>query len=122
MERRVKLKMNKKKIAIIGVAAFIVIIILAAALAPQQSQLDLKIDELKNEGYNVQFYPGTFAEAKAERPSVIFLETTDWQTFKLQIAATKEDIGFTTVWVHEDEGILWVARSENTYYYYQVTL
>jgi len=113
------------KIKILGIVTIIVVIaIIAAAVLNFQGSsnvLEEKINELKAEGYDVQEYPGTFSEAKASRPDVTFEETDDWNIFKQQVAATKQDLGFVTVWIHKDEGILWVARYEDKYYYYQVS-
>ena len=115
--------MEKNKI--VGIIAVVIIVAVVAVfvfgLQGSPNVLEEKINELKAEGYDVQEYSGTFSEAKAERPDVTFEETTDWNIFKQQVAATKQDLGFVTVWVHKDEGILWVARYEDKYYYYQVS-
>lgn len=125
--------MNKKKIFALIVVLGVIVVIGIAAFSGS-SEFDRKVNELKNRrmhervacacmraracDYNVQDYPGPFSEAKAERPGVTFVETGDWQSFKNQVVAAMAGLGFVTVYCHEDEGILWVGRSEETIYYY----
>ncbi len=112
--------MSKITLIAITIGIFLFLIAIAAIIAFVETPFEQKVKELENEGYYVAVYDGSFADAETSNPEVDFEKTQDWNTFKEQVAATKQDVGFATVWVHPYENILWVYRYEDTYYYYKV--
>jgi hypothetical protein len=110
---------KERRIQIIcGISLTVILGCVAIVFWPRPSLFDQRVAELVDLGYNVQGYPATFVEVQAERVGVVF-EESNWQMFKQQVAATKENLGYVTVWLHREEGVLWVAASEATYYYHQ---
>ena len=97
-----------------------ILIVIAAIIAFVETPFEQKVQELENEGYYVAVYDGSFDDAKTSSPEVDFEMTQDWNTFKEQVAATKQDFGFATVWIQPYENTLWVYRYEETCYYYKV--
>jgi hypothetical protein len=109
-----------KKAAVSAVVAVIVVsVIIMVALYGGASKFEEKVKELEIEGFPTQEYPGSFDAAKADRVGIAFSESNWWE-FKQQVATVKENLGFVTVWTHEDEGVLWVHSSEDQCYYYHV--
>jgi len=120
---------TKKKVAgtvlIFAVAFAVIAVTLYYGLkqpVSEQSSLDLRINELKSDGYNVANSPMTFSELKAERTAEggVFSQTTNWSIFKQQIETTKENVGFVTVYACRSDNILWIHATETTYYYFKI--
>lgn len=95
----------------------IVYLFIGVLSSPTQATISQRLQELEEEGISTQAYPGSFAEAKADRPDATFHQSS-WNTFKQQVEATKADLGFVTVWYHSSEDLMWVARYDLDYYYY----
>jgi len=110
-----------KKLHIAIVVSIIILAVLLMANAvmnpPAESELNQRIRELNEAGCPTEDFPGSFAEAKAQRQHVTFEEITSWTTFKQHVAETLLEHYSVMVWVHRDEGIMWVARYQTTYYY-----
>lgn len=105
----------------------IVIIVVGITLGlqnvSQPSALEVKVNELSGKGYNTQYSTMTFNEFKAERigEGGAFEETYSWSIFLQQVQTTKQNLGFVTVWVCEEQDTLWIHATEQTYYYYGVS-
>lgn len=113
--------MGKRLTGGLIVAAVGVVIITWVVLSglTEPSVFSRKVAELEEEGFVTQAYENSFSDAQSSRPGIIFKQTTEWSIFKQQVATVKMNLGFVTVWTHENEGVLWVASSETTYYYWQ---
>lgn len=107
-------------IVIVVVGGLVTFLALQMFSTQEITALYQKLGELGAGGYNVKDYPGTFEDAKAERPDVDFIKNLHWAEFELKVAETKESLGFVTVWYHRSEGIMWVARYDWTYYYFEI--
>lgn len=123
--------MNEKNIIVLVIGLFVVLLIIVAILympseTNGESELEQKIKEIQDLGYDVEDYSGTFDDAKKERLNLSFFEVESWESFKQEVQSEKNYVGPVTVWCHKDEGILWVKGDYHLHhdrasaYYYQV--
>ena len=103
---------------------FYVFLALAMAAAvwmmlPHSVTLQDRINELRDKGYSVQTCDKSFSQIRVERGGT-WSETADWNTFLQQIQTVKANLGFVTVYVCEQDGVLWIHATETTYYYHRV--
>jgi hypothetical protein len=73
-------------------------------------------------GYFVVEYPGTFQKVQTTLPAITFSEESDWNEFQQIITVEKNELGFTTIYSHRTEGILWIQAYDFQIFFHQTSV
>ena len=107
--------MNKKKIALICLCVFIGLVIISSATS--KPNLQKRIDTITDLGFPVNLNTPSFEDLQTDR---IFEQVNDWDDFIDQVETIKDELGFVTVNICENDKILWVHSTNDICYYFLV--
>lgn len=113
---------NKKLLLIPGAIVILFISLWAYFFWYPNFVADQRIEELQQEGVNVEVvvYDIFYADLTSTSPELIFTEKLGWSAFNQEVMAAKENHCTVTVSVDQDAGIFLFTCNETTYYYYKI--